>query len=347
MGELLQPGGVAALHHLGLGKCLEGIDATPVEGYCVCLGERRVRIPYPLLDQYVGDSDTAEVDKLANGNGYANGNGHTNGHANGNGHLSEKAFGDPKQRWHVQSVSGQKEGRSFHHGRLINSLRQACLDTDNLTVLEATVRELVFCEHTNRVIGVSAAFKPASTSTSAQEPDSTPAIVKNIYAPLTIVADGLFSKFRTAPGLRLPTPKLKSHFVGVILKDVSLPMERYGTVCLTPNGPVLLYQIGYQAREIRMLVDVAGKLPSVGDGSLKVSRSDRPVAPLLTSSNTSSTTTFPTSHSSCTTRFGRRSTHNDSEPCPTHSFPLLNKPPAQLLCKVPSLWATHTTCATP
>lgn len=33
VGELLQPGGVAALSKLGLGDCLEGIDATPVEGY--------------------------------------------------------------------------------------------------------------------------------------------------------------------------------------------------------------------------------------------------------------------------------------------------------------------------
>ena len=33
VGELLQPGGVAALRRLGLEHCLEGIDATPIEGY--------------------------------------------------------------------------------------------------------------------------------------------------------------------------------------------------------------------------------------------------------------------------------------------------------------------------
>lgn len=33
VGELLQPGGVAALRRLGLEHCLEGIEATPVEGY--------------------------------------------------------------------------------------------------------------------------------------------------------------------------------------------------------------------------------------------------------------------------------------------------------------------------
>jgi hypothetical protein len=56
----------------------------------------------------------------------------------------------------------------------------------------------------------------------------------------------------------------------VVLKDADLPLKRHGTVCLTPAGPVLLYQIGDRAEETRMLVDVKGKLPSVADGSLKV-----------------------------------------------------------------------------
>ena len=33
VGELLQPGGVEGLEQLGLGECLEGIEATPVKGY--------------------------------------------------------------------------------------------------------------------------------------------------------------------------------------------------------------------------------------------------------------------------------------------------------------------------
>ena len=35
VGELLQPGGVAALRKLGLETCLENMDAIPVHGYCV------------------------------------------------------------------------------------------------------------------------------------------------------------------------------------------------------------------------------------------------------------------------------------------------------------------------
>ncbi|KAJ3524411.1 hypothetical protein NMY22_g11010 [Coprinellus aureogranulatus] len=47
VGELLQPGGVAALRELGLEWTLEGIDAVPVHGYCVVEEGKQVHIPYP------------------------------------------------------------------------------------------------------------------------------------------------------------------------------------------------------------------------------------------------------------------------------------------------------------
>ncbi|KAH9972758.1 squalene epoxidase-domain-containing protein [Lactifluus volemus] len=47
VGELLQPGGVTALRSLGLGDCLEGIDAVRVHGYAVLDGDQTVHIPYP------------------------------------------------------------------------------------------------------------------------------------------------------------------------------------------------------------------------------------------------------------------------------------------------------------
>lgn len=234
----------------------------PVEGYCVVSGGRRVEIPYPELDQ-VGDDGIA----LSAGPEKAQWE-KENGHS-----ISEKgkATNGSAPPWYVPSASGRKEGRSFHHGRVISSLRQRCLyDAHNLTVVEGTVRQLVRCEHTNRVIGISAAFKLAPKPD--QEEQET--IVRNIYAPITIIADGCFSKFRSQPGLKLPTPETRSHFVGVVLKDVDLPIPRHGTVCLTPEGPVLLYQIGDKGRETRMLVDVKGKLPSVADGSLKVGLAD-------------------------------------------------------------------------
>ncbi|KFY20045.1 hypothetical protein V491_04032 [Pseudogymnoascus sp. VKM F-3775] len=47
VGELLQPGGVSALHKLGLSECLEDIDAVVVNGYNVIYHGREVIIPYP------------------------------------------------------------------------------------------------------------------------------------------------------------------------------------------------------------------------------------------------------------------------------------------------------------
>jgi squalene monooxygenase len=247
VGELLQPGGVRALSQLGLADVLEGIDAVPVEGYCVVSGGRRVGIPYPDLDQ------AEETEKPLNDTG-------VNEKGSSSTDLHKTAA-----PWYVPSASGRKEGRSFHHGRVIASLRNKCrYNAPNLTVVEGTVRNLVRCEDSTRVIGISAAFKVA------KEGGETDTVVQNIYAPITIVADGCFSKFRSQPGLKLPAPMTRSHFVGVILTDIKLPLPRHGTVCLTPEGPVLFYQIGNKGEETRMLVDVKGKLPSVADGSLKV-----------------------------------------------------------------------------
>ncbi|KAJ7784696.1 squalene epoxidase-like protein [Mycena metata] len=51
VGEILQPGGVEALHELGLASCLENIDAMHVKGYCVLSGDQTVEIPYPETSQ--------------------------------------------------------------------------------------------------------------------------------------------------------------------------------------------------------------------------------------------------------------------------------------------------------
>jgi squalene monooxygenase len=225
-----------------MGDCLEDIDATPVQGYCVYMQGKEVPIPYPTLDACVGEGHPVTAE--------------------------EKSW----------SRSGKKEGRSFHHGRFINALRQKIIkDAPNVTVIEGIVKQLVTCDHTTKVIGVSVGHKNGNET-----------VTRNYYAPLTIIADGCFSKFRkiatepinpkststkksqkqiTQPVASIRT---KSHFIGLVIKDVELPKAQHGTVCLTPAGPVLLYQIADEARETRLLVDVKGTLPSISDGSMKV-----------------------------------------------------------------------------
>ena len=157
----------------------------------------------------------------------------------------------------VVSQSGKVEGRSFHHGRFVQSLRNKALHQPNVTPYEATVRDLIKDEK-GKVVGVSATFKKAPQGQ---------AEAFELRAPLTIVADGCFSKFRRTHGSSIQ-PTVRSNFVGLELQDAPLPAPHHGHVVLSKNGPVLLYQIG--THSTRILIDVAGeKLPSVAKGDLQ------------------------------------------------------------------------------
>ncbi|THH07955.1 hypothetical protein EW145_g3021 [Phellinidium pouzarii] len=191
VGELLQPGGCAALRKLGMSDCLENIGAIPVRGYCVVNEGKQVHIPYP--------------DGL--------------------------------------------EGRSFHHGRFIQSLRAKAAKATGVDVIEATVAELIIADGTNRVHGVRATRKGKE-------------VKENFYGALVLISDGCFSNFRAeVMGEAFQKPLTRSHFVGAILKDVQLPIDKHGTVALVKgSGPVLMYQIG--DHDTRILIDVKTPLPS-------------------------------------------------------------------------------------
>lgn len=176
--------------------------------------------------------------------------------------------------WHAHrsDKSPVQEGRSFHHGRFVQRLRWKA--ASRVTLVEGTVSELLHCPETSHIIGV-------SIQSGGHEPFT-------FYAPLTVIADGCFSKFRRqlAPqAFRQPT--VRSHFVGLILDTPepfsTIPQPGHGHVFLpsqassstvkdedeAPVGPVLVYQIGTD--DTRMLVDVPGsKVPSISNGSLRV-----------------------------------------------------------------------------
>lgn len=195
VGELLQPGGVAALERLGLRDCLEGIDAVTEYGYCVVLAGKPVHIPYP-----------------------------------------------PKY-----------EGKSFHHGGFIQALRKRAMQARGVETIEATVTDLIECPVSRKVLGVRATRKGAGTVSVEKEA---------FFADLTVIADGCFSNFRNGVmGKAGRKAETKSHFVGLVLEDATLPIPQHGTVALVRgHGPVLMYQIG--SRDTRMLVDVRNPLPS-------------------------------------------------------------------------------------
>ncbi|CAG8438582.1 8709_t:CDS:10 [Ambispora leptoticha] len=144
-------------------------------------------------------------------------------------------------------------GHTFHHGRFVMNLRKAAAAESNVTVYEGTANEIILCPITDCAIGVSCSKKGESEFTI------------NFYAPLTIIADGCFSKFR-----RDFIPKqvtVKSNFVGFVMTDSQLPYQNHGHVVLGKISPILMYQISTE--HTRVLVDIPGKLPSNGSGALK------------------------------------------------------------------------------
>jgi squalene monooxygenase len=53
------------------------------------------------------------------------------------------------------SEKGEKpEGRSFHHGRFVQKLREAAIRTPNVTVVESTVTDVVKDDWTGQILGV-------------------------------------------------------------------------------------------------------------------------------------------------------------------------------------------------
>ncbi|SPO05982.1 related to squalene monooxygenase [Cephalotrichum gorgonifer] len=125
VGELLQPGGVAALRKLGLEQALEGIDAIPCVGYNVIHQGTQVTIPYPYLD------GTGRVICTNRG---------------------ESAEG-----------GARPQGRGFHHGRFIMQLRRACLAEPNVTVVETEATKPIRGDHSDQILGVEALTKDRET----------------------------------------------------------------------------------------------------------------------------------------------------------------------------------------
>ena len=207
VGELLQPGGVQALEKLGLRDCLEEIDAIKVYGYDVIYYGEEVRIPYP-------ENATGEE-------------------------VAAKDYNQDEMRGTKRK---RPEGRSFHHGRFIQRLRQKAMQQPNVTVIEATANQLVR-SWAGKILGVEATVQGKADA---------------FFGGLTIIADGYDSKFRKE--FRDDKPVVRSKFYGLELIDTKLPMPNHGHVVLGEGAPVLLYQIG--THETRALVDIPTGLPS-------------------------------------------------------------------------------------
>uniref|UniRef100_A0A8C3RTT6 Squalene monooxygenase n=1 Tax=Chelydra serpentina TaxID=8475 RepID=A0A8C3RTT6_CHESE len=135
-----------------------------------------------------------------------------------------------------------QSGRAFHHGRFIMGLRRAAMAEPNTKFIEGTVLQLL--EEDDCVVGV-------------QYKDKETGDIKELHAPLTVVADGLFSKFRK--NLVSNKVTVSSHFVGCILKNSPQFKANHAELVLANPSPVLIYQIS--SNETRVLVDIRGEMP--------------------------------------------------------------------------------------
>ena len=81
--------------------------------------------------------------------------------------------------------------------------------------------------------------------------------LQELHSPLTVVADGCFSKFRK--DLVKETVSVKSHFMGLVMRDCPQIKEHHAELVLADPSPILVYQIS--SKDTRILVDVRDGLP--------------------------------------------------------------------------------------
>ncbi|CAI9765439.1 unnamed protein product [Fraxinus pennsylvanica] len=148
----------------------------------------------------------------------------------------------------LEEFNSDVSGRSFHHGRFIQRLREKAASLPNVKMEQGTVTSLV--EENGTVIGVKFKTKEGLENTAK--------------APLTIVCDGCFSNLMCVPQV-----DIMSHFVGmvVVLENSRLPYPNHGHVILANPSPILFYPVS--STEVRCLVDIPGqKLPSISNGDM-------------------------------------------------------------------------------
>lgn len=209
VGELLQPGGLTSLRKLGLGDCVEDIDSIACTGYNIQYHDTTVVISYPALDEN----------------------------------------GEVPHAWSGHGEGGKREqGRSFHHGRFVNKLRDACLKHKNIMVVETEVTRTIRGEHKDQILGVETRTTDQETGEKKKD---------YFFGDLTIIADGYNSKFRK--DMLNTTPVVKSKFYALELIDCPLPQQGHALVVIGNAFPILLYQIG--THETRALFDVPLDLP--------------------------------------------------------------------------------------
>lgn len=224
VGELLQPGGVRALRSLGMVQAVNGIDAYPVTGYTVFYNGEHVDIPYP------HKSNLAPLEKLKDlvkgGN--------------------EKILDDSTLSSKDYEEDERERGVAFVHGKFLNNLRRIVGEENTVTRLQGNCVQILKSEN-NEVVGAKVDVEGRGKV--------------EFKANLTVICDGIFSRFRRELNSQ-HVPSVGSSFVGMTLRNAKNPFPMHGHVILgSEHMPVLVYQISPEETRILCAYN-SPKLPS-------------------------------------------------------------------------------------
>jgi len=132
---------------------------------------------------------------------------------------------------------------AFRYGYFVQSLRAAAQSHENIEYIEASATKIL--EQEGVVVGVQ------------YEPKDSPS--SQVFAPLTVVADGHFSRFRKTYHDGAKQKETKSHFVGLLMHNCPQSRANHAELILADPNPILVYQTS--STTTRILVDIRGPLP--------------------------------------------------------------------------------------
>ncbi|KAH9694917.1 Squalene monooxygenase [Citrus sinensis] len=147
------------------------------------------------------------------------------------GYALYKGGKSTKLSYPLGSFNSNVAGRSFHHGRFVQRMREKAASLPNVRMEQGTVTSLL--ERNGTIKGVEYKTKTGEKHTA--------------YAPLTVVCDGCCSNLRR--NLCNPKVGIPSCFVGLALENCKLPFANHGHVVLAEPSPILFYPIS--STEIR------------------------------------------------------------------------------------------------
>ena len=245
VGELMQPGGIAVLKEMGLEHCARSVGSL-CTGYVTRLGTRWVGLPFEKgvtsVSFHFGDFVMAlrrvivDIARTCRGRP-----------AGSTSPASVEPQSKPRRgvidvvEGTVLAVTYEDEGTSdpAPFRRRITGVRYRVANTK---LSPAYVIDRTF----NRA--VSAARNDGTDEDGAAAVGDEETTVLTASAHLVAFCDGHGSFLRFEP-----PSYIHSYFVGIILRDVKLPLETRGHVILAKSGPVLLYRL--DPHEVRVLID--------------------------------------------------------------------------------------------